>query len=291
MSTQIIDLITIIKCLIEAEENYLGPDRQWEAINSSQEKMLEWYRLFQSDVKLLEDLVSLATNDVTEANQFLTDNGFSIQLDPLPDPLAFFIVSILDRLVNWEVTGEDHPIHTPEETYPGFRLEDGVDFFDIPNHPHLAARLATKTGDYVWLTYADQELKGIELADKVVSLVKAPKNASFDFDGAVIPDVMIDQQPDISWLVGLFTFDDTPEKWFIAQALQQAKFAMNKEGARIKVATAVAMMRECAVIEKPDLIFDRPFFLWIEGREGSKLPLGMMYVDTDSWTKADLDAL
>lgn len=291
MSTQIFDVTTIILAVHEAEKNFLGLGRTWRAANPDQKRLLELYSRFRDDVTSMEDLKAKASKDIAVLNAFLAENGFDIRLDPIPDPEGFGVVAILDRLVKWLVAGEERSLWVNGKTYPAFRLEEGASFYSLGGHQHPAVCLQTQSKDTVWLTFADEQLSGLALVDKVLALAAAQKEHIYDYKGTVIPEVMINQKPDISFLLDMGTYDPKGQYWFIQQAIQQAKFAMNKEGARIKVATAVAVMRSMSAVVNPDLIFDRPFYLWISGREGSALPVAMIYVDVDTWQKADLNAL
>lgn len=288
MSTQIFDVTTIVLAVHVAERDFLGLGRTWQPANDAQRRFLELYARFREDVTGMEDLKAKASKDIGILNAFLRENGFDIQLNPIPDPEGFGVVAILDRLVKWLVKGEERTIKVGVKEHPAFRLEQGVSFFTINDQP--AVCLETQSGDKVWLTFADQELSGLALTDKIFGLTIAQKRPKYEYKGVVIPEVLINQKPDITFLLNMGTHDPQGQYWFIQQALQQAKFAMNKEGARIKVATAIGVMRGVAM-EKPDLVFDRPFYLWIMGREGSGLPVAMMYVDVDTWQKADLNAL
>jgi len=291
MATRIFDVVTIVHA-VKTAEVFLGKDRVWSSTNPDQQQFLRWLKEYAKDVMEMKDIKAKASKSVVELNAFLKENGFDIQLEAFRDPEGFGVVSILDRLVNWLTTGEDRTVRVDGKTYPAFRLTEGVEFWNTSDSPNPIVKIQTKSGDTVCLTFGDQELEGVELAKKILHIVQAEKIPNWDsYDGVIIPDVMIDMKPSLDWLLGMSTRDEKDQTWFISQALQQAKFAMNKLGARIKVATAIAMSRGLPPEPKPDLIFDRPFYLWIEGREGSKLPMAMIYVDTDTWKKADLNAL
>lgn len=290
MATQIFDVTTIVMALHVAERDFLTPDRVWRAVNDQQDRFLELYKRFR-DVTRMEGIKAKASKDIDALNFFLAENGFDIRLDPITDPEGFGVVAILDRLVKWLIMGEERTIRVGGKTYPAFRLEKGASFYTISGYRDPAVCLQTQSGDTVWLTFADEQLNGLDLVDKILGLATARKESIYDYKGTVIPEVLVNQRPDISFLLNMGTYDPQGQYWFIQQALQQAKFAMNREGARIKVATTIAVMRTSLPEVKPDLVFDRPFYLWITGREGSALPVAMMYVDKDAWQKADLNAL
>ena len=86
---------------------------------------------------------------------------------------------------------------------------------------------------------------------------------------------------DISWLQGLNTTDQKNLPWNISQAMQQTKFKMNCQGARVKSAVAIAV-RMCASVMPNIYTIDKPFLLWIE-REGLDIPIMYAYLDKDTW--------
>lgn len=295
MATQIFDVTTIVRALAKMEEEFFGENRKWERINYKQSVFLELYDNYKKDVLKMGNMKTLASRSAAELNKFLAENGFDIRLEDLgPDGVG--VVAILDRLVKWlaEADSGEQKIYRDGTEYPAFRLEGtGVRFYISKNHYEPIAELETQTGDKVYLTKLEEPFDGLELTERALDIIKSQKVPCCDYKGVIIPEVMIDKQVDISFLLGMSTKDSEGDPWFISQALQQAKFAMNKEGARVKVATALAAVRYCVgpIVEPPDLIFDSPFLLWIVGREGSDLPLISIYVDTDSWKSADLNSL
>lgn len=285
MATQVMDVTTIIKALDKAEEDFLGRGRIWTAVNNAQKRFLELYAAYREDVIKMGDMKARASRSAAELNGFLAENGFDIRLEDF-DPDEFGVVAILDRLVRWlaQADEEQKIISKEDKDYPAFRLEgEGVRFYKTDNHPHPIVALDTKSQDTVFLTFADQELWGLELTGKILKLATSALTPSYQYNGTVIPETLVNQKVDIGFLLGMATYDDEGDNWLISQALQQAKFAMNKEGAHIKVASAIAAKRGGIEIPKPDLVFNRPFLLWIKGREDFDLPIVAMYVDTDSW--------
>ena len=58
------------------------------------------------------------------------------------------------------------------------------------------------------------------------------------YRSVLFPMVDYDEHVDISWLIGMRTFDVSNSEFGISQALQQTKFKMNQLGARVKSAVA-----------------------------------------------------
>lgn len=288
MSTQVMDVTTIVKALGKAEEEFLGKSRNWMTTNSLQKRFLELYTAYRADVIKMGDMKAKASRSAAELNKFLAENGFDIRLEEFSVD-EFGVVAILDRLVRWlaQADEEKQIVSREGKEYPAFRLEgEGVRFYITDNHPHPIVALDTKSQDTVFLTFADQELSGLDLTEETLKLATSMLKPLYEYKGVKIPETLIDQEVDISFLKGMATNDDRGDDWYISQALQQAKFAMNKEGCRIKVASAIAVKRGGMEMSKPDLVFDRSFLLWIKGRENFNLPIVAMYIDTDSWKEA-----
>lgn len=230
----------------------------------------------------MKNVKAEAPNNISILNDSLKKNGFNIRLEPIPDPKGFGVVTILDRWLKWLYEGEGRSIVTGGKIYPAFRLERGASFyrFEDSSHPHPVVCLQTQSGD-----------EGLALVDKVPELAAAQKTKVYEHKGTIIPEVSINQQPNDKFLLGMYTHDLHGQRWFIQQALQEARFDMNARGARIKTATAVGMMRGVSFDDRSDLIFDSPFYLWITGAEGSELPVAIIYVSRDSWRKAYLKEL
>jgi hypothetical protein len=95
------------------------------------------------------------------------------------------------------------------------------------------------------------------------------------YSDAIVPMVDIDQEVDISWLVGMRMSDSMK----ISQARQQTKFQMNEKGAKVQSAATICI--EKCFRPKEFKICDS-FYLCIV-RPGMKTPVFAAYIDKDSW--------
>lgn len=298
MATQVIDMVTIIKALSVAEKEFLGKKCRWLPVkgNADQKFLMRLYKEFRNDVEAIKGLKALASKSAKELNTFLRKNGFDIRLNPIPvvnGVQGFAVVALFDRFMSWIEKGTEGKITVGGKIYPAFRHGYNISFHSIPKYPHTAVALETIPGDTVWITFADKEIGGVKLLKQILELSKARKNQCNErYSRVVIPEVMLDERPDISFLKGVEARDSKKDPWIVDQALQQVKFAMNKMGVRAKSATAIAIKfgSFAKYVRPPDLVFDKPFYLWITTK-GSSLPIVMIYSDTDSWRKADLEAL
>jgi len=219
-------------------------------------------------------------------NRFLTDEGFSIHLEPFCRDLGEFgVVSILDVLVKWLCEGEVTNVTSNGSTYPAFRLKQDkhrLYFYKSNNHREIIVRIETQTNDFVYITMSDSSYSSFALLERVseLGLIDSCQSAD-DYDRVVIPMVDLGHEVDISWLAGMKTICQEGHDWHIAQALQQTKFKMNEIGAHVKSAVAISTLMGCLQRRK-ELVIDRPFLIWIQ-RQGISIPLFSGWIAQDTW--------
>jgi len=291
MKSQTTVLAPIIAALVKAEDR-LGADRVWKAINDMQVKFLESYFCHRDNLGNYkpEELRSWISNSAAELNQILAKEGFDIQLEEFPSG-QFGVVSILDVLVEWIAKGDQINFQYGGQSHAGVFMTDFVDTEDgrklvfesflSSEHPHPIACVHTKSGDKVFMTIAGKEVEGLDLADAIDAVRKGqllPQN----YKQLEFPMVDYREKIDISWLIGMFTIDQNRSSiWDIAQAMQETKFRMNHEGARVKSAVAMAVRKFVASIPRV-LKIDQPFWLWIE-RDGLAIPVMYGYFSVEDW--------
>ena len=285
----------ILGCLIASEE-FLGEDRKWTAVNDLQKQFLELcFESGKSDVPTLkDDMKSIANLDVAVINKFLKDEGFSIQLDPLPEGEGFAIASVLKILVEWISKGERIKIRSENtgEEYDGVKKMREVFFLRSDKHHDPIACITTKSKDKVYITMIDDPETGIDLVDWVQSL-RGNLSYSSEREGIHFPMINYDEEVNISWLEKMHTLAVDDAKHFpgdpmeIAQALQQTKLRMNEVGAKVESAAAMGMVR-CSAFSGPEppppppYIVNKPFLVWFE-REGLELPYFIGFMTEDKW--------
>ena len=284
-------------------EDILGKDKVWHPQNKNQERIVELLKLrdqlnvfFQKtaegglghkELRYWVDWVAATLNKI------LKEEGFNIQLKDFK-PGEFGVVAILDVLVEWLIKGNEDQILVGDVTYPAVRMDysgqvDGrytqlVEVFGSPHHPNPVGMLCTKTGDRVYMTIAgvSSPPEGFALCDAIEQIRSGMLTASGRWAGMLFPMVDINDQPDISWLIGMNTTDQHGKHAEISQALQQTKFKMNQFGARVKSAVAIGITITAVRKEPQWLVIDKPFYLWIE-RDGVSFPVVGMYVDYSDW--------
>lgn len=304
MTSQALDLTTIGHALTVLRDTYLG-ESEWQGMSADQQGFLDWYEDNRAEIATLDDLESLASRSAEDLNRFLADRGF----DPMfESPIDIGVVSVLDMLMHWLAEGSVTTITrnrrevVPEGTnifgqsrssvktvvdasWPAFRLgSDVAAVFDLPGlHGGPLVRLATKTGHHLWLITSPEPVNGIELAgwaSQFSACIRYPSRLWTA--GAVVPMLDMDVKPDLSWLLGLTAATDAG-RYHVDQAFQQFKLRADEKGARVKVATGIAMARAaCGPISQP-YVFDEPFLGWFTQPGHDCLPLACFWADTDVW--------
>jgi hypothetical protein len=273
----------IVAATVKAED-ILGPNRQWQAKNTMQERYLVKFFSPCRDEVGIPEIESIASWKAEVINQFLRERGFSIQLEEEEfDPLTFGVASVLDLLVEWMVEGTVTTVMTPSrDEYPGVRIDGkGVSFFTSPNHSNPIVRVHTKSGDKVYMTIMDNPPDGFELVARAEEL-SANLETCWDYGNFVFPMVDLNQEVDITWVLDMETTrESTGQRAWITQALQQTKLKMNEKGARVKSAVAMAVTLAC-IMPKPDHVINRPFLVWFE-RDGLSRPLFVGHITMDDW--------
>ena len=293
---------------VAGADQIIGAGRVWHQSSPTEEKQAAFLQIFaelRHEASTIPEMVTKASLNIEELNALLRSRGFSIQLQPPTDPRGFGVVSILDLLLEWLEVGTNVEITAENgQKYAGVRLSgSGVKFGSIHNFPSPVVQLATKTDDLVYLTldpfigmtYGDgHDDFLLYITSDLMTMGRFTEGRCLDqnFGGVRFPKVLIDQQPDISWLVGLQTTGQDGHPYEIDQAIQQTKIGLNEKGAKAKSAAAIVV--ECSMMvqpSSPDYVIDRPFVLMFK-RPGLASTLAVAHVGYDDWRDpGDLAAL
>lgn len=277
-------LTPIVGCLNAAEE-VLGPDRSWSGINTEQAEFLRQYLTDKIALRRLPELESIASYDADEINRFLSERGFSISLPKFENP-DFGVASVFKLLVEWLEKGDQAKVYYDGTLYPGVRLKSNFTVLTPVNTAYPIARLATKSGDEVYLkAHPDAPEDFLDHTRQIeLCLLGQPDHA---YKSVTFPMVEVDQEVDITWIRGLRTCGDDGCPAVVAQALQQTKFRMNEVGAKVESAAAMHMLRMVAIHDPSEkhLVIDQPFLLWIR-RQGFERPLFIGWFAPDNWKQS-----
>ena len=235
-------------------------------------------------IKYSEDEIkSFISNDVHELNSILKQNGYDIQLDE-SIPVDLGVVTIMDLIGRWLEQGVHVIIEHENESYPAVKIKSGasiINFFDDKEKHILMIR--TREGLCVFIQKDEQERSGMDLFKHILEKSNSLPYNEMPCD-ATIPFVDIDEQPDISWLMGMKS--TIGGDFTINQALQQNKLKINADGIHAQSAVAIGTKRGMIFEqERPQFVIDGPFNLWIAygNPEHKYFPLFAAHVAPDSW--------
>ncbi|HTE57147.1 MAG TPA: hypothetical protein VK694_00225 [Verrucomicrobiae bacterium] len=279
MTSTALDVSTIAHALLALEDEFLGTCRWASSGDPAQDWFLRWYHGIRDlgAIKSLTNIEALASTDYNQLNKFLVKKGF----DPKFGPLDLGVASVLDMLVEWLTVGERVPFTGADgNSYPAFKLEDGVRVTNVRGLDSPVVTIDTQSGATVFLCMIPEPANGMELVRQAMVAMDPGRKDNYNYDSVVLPTVDLNLEPDMGWMLGINTVSSrTGGQLSVSQAFQQFRFRMNERGARAKVATGIGF--ECTSVSTP-LVFDRPFMCFMV-QQGSVVPLAVLYADTDVW--------
>ena len=278
----------ILGCLREVE-NFIG-NYDWDSINDAQKRFLETFMKAMQDLEKFDEgeIKSTASKSIPEVNKWLAENGFpDLQLQPISDPSAFAVASILHVFLKWKEEGTKTTIEHGGKEYPAAKIKyDGMGIFNIPKDDRTFVNIPTKRkGEEVYLVVHPEGLaKSHDWITKIHSMRKKHQvRYSNSYEGVVFPTIDYDDMVDISFLKGMKNKD-----FFIAEAIQQTRFKMNEIGAEVESAAAMSCMRCCASAPKPPLIINEPFLVAIF-REELATPYFIGHFTPEDWKEVEIE--
>lgn len=328
------DVTTITKALshalvtieekLDKEGLVLTSPLQWQEQlsqpNPKQTEIIAYFKVVNPSLKNLPELKAWASNNVDKLNRILSEHGFSIKLRPWQGTNTFGVVAILDLTMKWLVRGDEFVYGDKRyliDDKPAFRLDgkqNQISFSRVEGLNTPLVKIPTQTpGDFLCLVKAESgPVKQFQIFDEIERLSRLSVPYGYynsPYSGVILPNIRVDQQVDISWLIGLWTTDLNkvkpkgkdanhsylPSDWTISQALMQAKFALGAEGARAKTAVAIAVTRTIMASAdlKIDYIVNHDVYIWMTRFSMPEVPLFVAYVPKDefSQTPVSLDSI
>lgn len=263
-------------------------------VQERQRGFLERFQAISGELNEFDELQAWARWEADELNNILADHGFSIRLDPWPDDRRTFgVVAIYDLVVKWFLKGEIGHFVAGMPDRPAYRLSrknHGVHFYKVDGSEPLIVIPGQRQGDYVAVIKHPQ-LEGFQLLSKVEELrqvlkTEYPRN---DYDGVIMPNVLFNQEVDISWLQGMWKSESEDRlgwAWRVSQAKMQAKFALGPEGARAKVASAAGIMRTLSIeMPQPDYQLNGDFIVFFGRRSVPSEPLFSAWIPKEEFAR------
>jgi hypothetical protein len=259
-------------------------------VNNQQNILLSKYKSLQRDTKYFtsDELQAWASTDNNELNEIARENGIPISFSPFADG-KFGSLSILSLDLKWLQKPELNKILF--ETDEGAKRVQGLEFnkhvsiYKSRCHKYPVVRIKTRTGDYLWLTVATEQLQGFELSKKIKHIKKNMNSLKrANHSSVIMPQISFEGFVDISWMEGLRIADKRNE-YAIDSAIEYVKLACDQEGCSVKAGAGLEFIPVSVVPDyHPPLIIDQPFYFWIE-RAQCKHPIVEAYIDYDSLKK------
>lgn len=298
-------MATITACFFPILAGLLGSNQfiqqnlpaNWITKNELQATFIQKYWPANQELRYFspEELVSTASWNLDVVNQFLREHNFDIQLANA-GPDSFYVASILKVVLQWQMKGSAARLMgRDKKIYPAVLFDsdeaDGV-YRMFKANPMSKSRdendlleIKTKNGDLVYMSPAfSAPVSDFELMENIGKIYNYyqtkhfPQTLEKHFDIILFPMVSINQNINVNWLRQLRN-NCQHDSYFIAEALQQTKFAMDENGAKVESAFACTGCIEC-VRARVEYVFDGPFYLWIM-RPGMTLPIFAAYIDYD----------
>ncbi len=225
-----------------------------------------------------EQIKSCISADVNELNSLLKEHGFDIRLDEFGST-DLGVVTIMDLVGRWLEQGVHVFLEYENEKYPAIKIKSGASIIDVNGKETLLIR--TRDGLMVFIEKTNEEKSGMDLFRHILQQSNLLDLSEKPCD-AIIPMVDIDEQPDISWLIGM---KSTTGDFTINQALQQNKLKITVDGIHAESAVTMGIRKGVSVDERSQFIIDGPFNLWITygDPENKYFPLFGAHIAPDTW--------
>jgi hypothetical protein len=281
LKTSTLCVLPILGCLVAAQdfigEKYLAP------VSDEQNNFLEMFSDLMECIPSLSELESLADKESSVINKWLKDKGFDIQLPEAGDG-GFAVASVLILMLKWIRDGKRTSITGQAgEEFVGVSMKKNVRVAHSPAvHPNPVVRIACKNGDTVCMSMVNSIPEGFAgLFLKVADLNKV-KAYAHNYEGVHFPMIDLDDRPDISWIQGL----EFSNGFFVGSAMQQTKFRMNEQGAKVESAAGMVMTKGMSSFKPQPHVINRPFLLWVN-REGLDFPIFAALLCEDVWKEPE----
>lgn len=228
-----------------------------------------------------KQIKSFVSNKVAELNAILKQNCYDIQLDETKN-FDLGVVTIMDIMAKWLSKATPEPVMCDDVEYPGMRIKIGASIVKSTATDSEILMLRTDNGICVFIEKTQTERSGFDLFNHSLKLSTTLLHNEEPCD-AIIPFVTMDDQPDMTWLLGLQAENTN---MFINQALQQNKLKITLDGIHAESATVLGASRGISLgNERPQFIIDGPFNIWMAygDPELEYFPLFTAYVTPDHW--------
>lgn len=277
LKTDTLCVLPVLGCLASAGK-YLEAKGRTPEMSPKTEEQAEFLEMFEDLMEQsmnIEELESIASEDVEDVNDWLSQKGYDIRLPKGKEELS--VASVFEALLKWITEGSKTTILGADGSeYMGVLMKNATVAHEVAVHKNPVVRVRAKTGETVCMSIVDDVPEGFAGLFLKVAQLDSVKSTSHQHEGATFPMVDLDMRPDISFVNGL----EVGPEFLVGNAIQQTRFRMNEKGAKVESAAAGQLFRS-AMIKRPCAI-DRPFLLWIR-RDGFEFPLFAALLCEDVW--------
>jgi hypothetical protein len=221
------------------------------------------------------------SNKVSELNKILKDNHFDIQLNE-SQPFDLGVVAIMDLMLRWLSRGEKTSITYKRKEYSAVKVTQGASVVRGGGGQEVLM-IRTREGVCVFFEKTDEAMHGLQLFNHVFEISRSFRHDEDPCD-AVLPWVEIDEQPDMSWVLGLY---DPETRSAISQILQQNRLRIGLDGVRAESATAFALSRAGFSMSQSrrEFVIKQPFNIWLtnDDHKQKNFPLFAAHVVPKNW--------
>lgn len=277
--------LPLFGCLSAAEE-FLGRGRTWRPAGeqAEQARLVDLLPRLGADSAHLKptEFMTLASIQAEDINAWFKRNGFTIELRPAA-PSGFASGAIVRLGSEWFQVGTRSQLQGKNgKQYDAVLHTQGVQIADTDGHPHPVVRIAAKSGDTWCLTLAESDLRMFDLLERVAAISQsAQPDRSGNKPRVLWPMINYDQSMEHGWLTGLWTLNQSGDKFFVDQCLQQTRIKLNDKGGLAESAAGMTM-RAVSVPRYREVVIDSPCWFWIE-RPGCALPIFAAQFGYDCW--------
>ncbi|MBI3120363.1 MAG: hypothetical protein HYZ08_01970 [Candidatus Kerfeldbacteria bacterium] len=287
----------VIAGAIKACEQLCGASQPWQTVgNQQREFMNAFYARCVDDLGEVPEVKTFAAWTAPPISAFLAENGFpDIKIPNFQEP-NLGAAGVMNVGVSWKKPGKVITIKDPKEEaeYPGVELKrDQISYLlEQSKHPHPIVQISTRSGDQVFMSVVDEELRETEVLRKAMELALIRKYTD-RFSELRFPMVDLQESVNLAWLAGMSTQLADGRSAIIGGAIQQTRFRMNQIGARAESAAVIYVTRGGSLVFKQPYTIDRPFLLWIDrgeiyfGRRDREhqlnFPLFAAYITPEHW--------
>lgn len=275
--------LLLASALISPDGQFLNGGK-WKPQNVPQKFLIKNIAPLKYDMPFyFNELNALSSADHKELNALAQEYNIPLTFQPF-GPKEFGSLAVLDIALNWPHKAKSTEILFPASgqkrstSVKALQFTQDIEVYQLKNYQSPLVKIKTDSGDMVYVTIADEELRHKALSKKINKLRKDMKSAKkMHCNAFIMPQIEYEGFLDISWMIGL-TYASKHNQYSIKDAIEYLKLTCDPEGCTVK---AGAGLQFYPISTSNTVTINKPFYFWIE-RPGTKFPLVESYIDIDS---------